>query len=463
MSIPPGSLVLTQVPSLSRESPPVESALDQRYPSGSRVVLAEIPVNPNHIRVLSQGLVAAGNPVVSYDGRHVFFSGKIRQARDWQIYKVPVSGGYPQALTSMPGGAFDPALLPDGSLVFASPVPKLGVKLSEQQPPALYRQAAWASPYQLTFGGLPATDPTVLSDGRILFVSSQLSVESSLAHEAALYTINNDGTEIAAFTSQHENPSMLRRPRQLADGRVVFLAYGCDSSRVAGSAEFVQMARPFKSLETLLENTSRSVRSVEQMTSGDLLLCAGNSSESTASARAYSLFRIGPTSRRLGTPLISDPAKDIVEAVEAAARCAPMGRLSSVDPVRSTGRFLCLDANYTAERSRTNAKAPNATRVRVLAARKPGQVSVLGEMSLQADGSFLAEVPADMPLGFETLDVQGQVLNHVPPVIWVRPGENRSCVGCHEPNNRSPHNVRPLALAAPIPRLDLGGATLTLK
>ena len=74
------------------------------------------------------------------------------------------------------------------------------------------------------------------------------------------------------------------------------------------------------------------------------------------------------------------------------------------------------------------------------------------------DGSFLAEVPADMPIGFETLDENGRVLRHEAPMIWVRPAENRSCIGCHEPHNRAPHNHRPLAVNAPMPCLSLTNA-----
>jgi hypothetical protein len=65
----------------------------------------------------------------------------------------------------------------------------------------------------------------------------------------------------------------------------------------------------------------------------------------------------------------------------------------------------------------------------------------------------MAEVPADLPLGFEALDDHRQVLRRVAPMIWLRPGENRSCVGCHAPHNHSPHNQRPLAVRVPVPLL----------
>ena len=94
----------------------------------------------------------------------------------------------------------------------------------------------------------------------------------------------------------------------------------------------------------------------------------------------------------------------------------------------------------------------------MLAQTSPGNISALGEVLVQADGSFLAEVPADMPIGFESLDENGRVLRNEAPMIWVRPAENRSCIGCHEPHNRAPHNHRPLAVSVPITILGLKNA-----
>ena len=96
--------------------------LDARYPQGSRVILAVPPLNPGNVRVLSQGLVAAGEPFVTPDGQRALFAGKRTPDGAWQIYDVSLGGGKPRALTSMPGGATSPSLLADGSVVFVSPV-----------------------------------------------------------------------------------------------------------------------------------------------------------------------------------------------------------------------------------------------------------------------------------------------------------------------------------------------------
>ena len=450
-SVPPGALVLTQSPATAAAVAATDT-LDSRYPSGSRVVLVESPLGSRRVQVFSKGLAAAGDPVVSYDGRHVFFAGKAT-AGDWQIYQGNLAGGHLQMLTSMPGGAMSPALLPNGSLVFASPVPKIGKANYSQPASALYVQSPGGQPRRLTFSSRAITEPTMLSDGRILFVLTQPPDSSNSVSGPALFTINNDGTEISAFAGPEDPASTIQQPRLLADGRVVFLVSKSGSDSPGGSAEFVRTARPFQSRAPLLPGVTARVCSVQPASNGDLLVCAENSSGAKAS---LALFRVNSATTILGAPLLADPAWNVCEAVEVSPHRQPMGRLSTMDLTKSTGKILCLNANFSNDP--VAGSTPAATRVRVLAETSPGNICALGEVPVQADGSFLAEVPADVPLGFESLDENGRVLRHEAPMLWVRPAENRSCVGCHEPRNRAPHNHRPLAVNVPITCLVLKNA-----
>ena len=445
---PAGALVLMQSP-VTATTTPASDILDLRYPPGSRVVLMEAPLGSGRVQVLSEGLAAAGDPVVSYDGQRVFFAGKAGAAGEWQIYQEDLAGGHPQMLTSMPGGAMSPALLPNGSLVFASPVPKIGGPNYSQPPSALYVQSPGGQPRQLTFSFRSIAEPTMLADGRILFVSTQPPESSNSASGPALFTVNNDGTEITAFASPEDPASAIQQPRLLADGRVVFLVSKSGSS----VAEFVRTARPFQSRAPLFPGVTARVSSVEAASNGDLLVCAENAS---GARTLLALFRVSPTATTLGAPLLADPAWNNCEAVEVSPHRQPMGRISSMDLTKSTGKILCLDANFTSDPA--NGTAPATTHVRVLAQTSPGNISVLGEVPVQADGSFLAEVPAEVPIGFESLDENGRVLRHEAPMIWVRPAENRTCIGCHEPHNRAPHNHRPLAVSLPMPSLSLKNA-----
>jgi len=445
---PTGALVLAQSPATAATTPATD-ILDLRYPSGSRVVLMEAPLGSGRVQVLSEGLVAAGDPIISYDGQRVFFVGKASVTGDWQIYQEDLAGGRPQTLTSVSGGAMSPALLPNGSLVFASPVPKIGGPNSSQPSSALYVQSPGGQPRQLTFSSRSITEPTMLADGRILFVSTQPPASYNSASGPALFTVNNDGTEITAFAGPEDLASSIQQPRLFADGRVAFLVSKSGSS----SAEFVRTARPFQSRALLFPGVTARISSVEAASNGDLLVCADNTSGGKTS---LALFRVSPAATALGAPLLADPAWNDCEAVEVSPHRPPMGRLSTMDLTKSTGKILCLNANFTSDPA--DGTSAVATHVRVLAETAPGIMCALGEVAVQTDGSFLAEVPANVPIGFEALDENGRVLRREAPMIWVRPAENRTCIGCHEPHNRAPHNHRPLAVSVPMTSLALKSA-----
>ena len=83
---------------------------------------------------------------------------------------------------------------------------------------------------------------------------------------------------------------------------------------------------------------------------------------------------------------------------------------------------------------------------------------VLGTVPQAADGSFFVEVPADRMVHFQVLDSDRDVIATSLTWVYARPGETRSCVGCHEPPGSTPRmNLRPKAVAAePVPCLPFG-------
>ncbi len=68
---------------------------------------------------------------------------------------------------------------------------------------------------------------------------------------------------------------------------------------------------------------------------------------------------------------------------------------------------------------------------------------VLGTAPLSADGSFYVEVPPDRLIHFQILDSDRRVVGN--QLVWMygRPGEMRSCVGCHEAADTTPVVARP--------------------
>ncbi len=299
---------------------------------------------------------------------------------------------------SVPAPDLSRTLLADGSRVTVSPERKETDGWYPARPSQLWAKPQGDAPArQLTFGSASVADPVVLDDGRVLFVSAMPPSLSVPGTHLALFAVNSDGTGVLPYACQHDGAPWVRQPRELPGGIVAFRA--SDSPGGKERWESVFSARPFRSR--------------------------------------------GPL-----------PAALVKEAESSGPRAGkPMGRLSTVDPSMKTGILLCLDARRNSE---SESPMPVA-RVRILAG-GAGSAKALGEVPLAADGSFLAEVPADLPLGIQALDEQGRVVRELTPWIWVRPGENRACIGCHEPHGMAPRNQRPLAVKAPPVTLALPAA-----
>ncbi|MEP7298447.1 MAG: hypothetical protein ABI702_19865 [Burkholderiales bacterium] len=58
---------------------------------------------------------------------------------------------------------------------------------------------------------------------------------------------------------------------------------------------------------------------------------------------------------------------------------------------------------------------------------------ILGYAPIEPDGSFKLQVPADTPIGLAVVDAEGRAFQTHTSWINVRPGERRTCDGCHSP------------------------------
>jgi formylglycine-generating enzyme required for sulfatase activity len=65
---------------------------------------------------------------------------------------------------------------------------------------------------------------------------------------------------------------------------------------------------------------------------------------------------------------------------------------------------------------------------------------ILGTVPVEEDGSALFRVPANMPISIQPLDRKGRALQLMRSWMTAMPGENVSCVGCHEKQNSVPLN-----------------------
>ncbi len=91
---------------------------------------------------------------------------------------------------------------------------------------------------------------------------------------------------------------------------------------------------------------------------------------------------------------------------------------------------------------------------------------ILGYAPVEPDGSFKLLVPADVPLGLAILDTKGRALQTHLNWIQVRPGERRTCDGCHSPrrgaalNSGAVVNTMPAAINTALSSDHRSGETM---
>jgi hypothetical protein len=75
---------------------------------------------------------------------------------------------------------------------------------------------------------------------------------------------------------------------------------------------------------------------------------------------------------------------------------------------------------------------------------------LLGTVPVEEDGSAYFRAPSQKLLYFQAVDQAGRAVQGMRSVVYLQPGERRSCIGCHEPPNVVPPPRRVLAaLRAP--------------
>ena len=98
---------------------------------------------------------------------------------------------------------------------------------------------------------------------------------------------------------------------------------------------------------------------------------------------------------------------------------------------------------------------PNANNPKVGEANASPGKQVLGTVPVEKDGSAYFVAPAKTPILFQALDARGRAVQTMRSLTYLQPGEQASCVGCHE--------KRTQAFSAGAPGLALNGAPADIK
>ncbi|MDY0166552.1 MAG: HEAT repeat domain-containing protein [Thermoguttaceae bacterium] len=417
---------------------------------GRKLVVLD-PLGPDaKPRVLieaGQGVI--GSPSTSYDGKSIYVAMAPEGTSFFHIYRVPVDGTAPQQLTSGPFHDIDPAELPDGRIVFTST--RIGTFEEYHAAPsrALFVMQPDGSRIQsITHTPIFDNEPKVLADGRIAFIRSD-NFFGRAKVETQIHAVRPDGTaghtevgtDVGAVYGHRLRLLGYGSPAPLPDGRLAVISSHGNFVATPGGAEssFHRLPGP------------GGLGDLAPLPDGRLLATVLN--HRAGDRRSRVLAVIDPADNRLVKVYESDDVP-IHSPVFVGARPRPPLLPDTVqdDPrvglPSATGFLYAQNVHIT---RKTHADWGQIRAIRVLRSRGKSmrsshwdfvhqgkEVTELGTVPIGPDGSFSVEVPADVPLALQAVDAQGRSELNEMSWLYVRPGEKRSCVGCHEPRRATP-------------------------
>jgi len=280
------------------------------------------------------------------------------------------------------------------------------------------------SPQRLTFAPGRHVTQDVLRDGRILFQS-----------DGELFTVYPDGTGVESLRCDH-GPRR-NGARQIASGDVIFNVGGRLARFTSALATQTDVAQP----------QGESAGPIAEVSPGTWVVSLRKPN------RPFGLYLWTQEGSR--TELLEAPAgMNAIQPAMLQPRTPAKQFPSGLVETRTNGNLLCLDA-----RASKDPINEAIAIVQVYSRDAAGTPVLLGRQNVAGDGSFYVQVPADRPLRIELLNASGRTVRAERDWFWMRPSEQRICVGCHTGPERAPENKVPEILLRSIVPEKLLGAT----
>jgi len=487
----------------------------RQRPGGGLFVL-ELPGVSLRVRDVLGAQLPAGSvlePSLSFDGRRIAFSFVATPAQPlastalpvneeggeegyFHLYEVGVDGRGLRQLTS---GRYDdlmPCWLPDGALAFVSTRRRgysrcFGPNFSRRwHSYTLHRlEPGGGEPRILSLNDVSEWFPSLAHDGRLLFARWDYIDRDAVTHQN-LWAARPDGTNpVAVWGNALPKPHCTFQARAVPGSPKLAFIASAHHAITGGPLCLLDPRAGANSLAALQRLTPGPLPEAEPGAVGEYYNAPWPLSEDLFLV-AYSPERLifegqGPNpDHALGIYLLDaagnrellyrDPLLGATNPQPLTPRAAPPLLPSSVDPRGSAEGEMVLADVYqglpgvprgTVKELRVVQIHPKTTWLanapKIGIAGEENTRTILGTVPVDPDGSARFVVPAHAAVLFQALDADGCAVQTMRSITWVQPGEQVSCIGCHERQRNAPPAGRvPLALGRPASRLtpgELGG------
>lgn len=452
-------------------------------------------VDPAHPEKPARTLFADPNGCIydmniSYNAKTLFFSYRRSEEQYWHLWQINVDGTGLKQLTDGPYHDISPCLMPNGEIVFVS-TRRFGYTVCQPGPTTnLYVMGANGGNLRcVSMNTLADFSPQMLSDGRVLFTRWEY-VDRDLTYRQSLWTQNPDGTAYQLFfgnTIRDVGTFWQARPLPGSTDRLVATfaphhgwphgaiglidrKHGVEGPKGKG---FVYISKEFPSIQD--KANEWSYRDPFPL-NGRSFLCSYGGGDAYR-FRTYLLdandnkrllyedpemgcyfpmplqpvevphevpSRLGPSSWSVPTTTVDNAMGTflLVDVYQGLAPTIEHGRVKSLRVMEQVRKTEDLD-------SRAYDQSPVMSYGTYYAKRCWGTVPV------EADGSAHFRAPALREIYFQVLDAEGRELQRMTSAVQLMPGEQLSCVGCHEPRDTSVSPDHRIPLAALEPPRDL--------
>jgi hypothetical protein len=484
-----------------------DAQAERNFRAGGKLCVAEWQDGLWQETVLSEtkeGLIRDAD--VDFDGKKILFSLKTSdRGDDYHLYELDVATRESRQLTDGAGRAdYEGCYLPDGNILFNSTRCMQIVDCWWTEVSNLYRcDKNGKNILRLTFDQVHDNYPTVTDDGRVLYTRWEYNDRSQM-YPQPLFQMAQDGTQQTAVYGENSwFPTTIIHARGIPNSGKIFAVATGHHSRQPGDLILIDPSKGRQEAEgvTLVApvRPTKSVTVDALGQDGDLfaypypideksLLAMYNpdgwqkldGKRHEERATGFGLYWMGIDGRR--ELLVSRQGLSCGRPVPLRARARPATKPSMVNLKKPSGTFYVQDV-YAGE---AMAGVPRGTvktlRVLGLDYRLAGigangnggpgggamistPVAVgngawdpkilIGDAPVHADGSVFFTTDARAPVYFMLLDDKGRMVQTMRSWTLLQPGENASCVGCHEPKNSVP-----LASARPTRALAAGAKPL---
>ncbi len=458
---------------------------------GSEIVKLSPPTPQGKITVLSKGFYGVEEPELSYDAKKIIFSGKKTANDRWEVWEMNVDGTGQRQITKGMGDVCSPCYMPDGRIVFSS-TRHVAMKPERRRDEydrdharlAHRCNADGSNVEQISFNVSSDSEFIVMRDGRLMFQSWQHhGIRFMSSGASAFFTMNPDGTGFTDFWG-NQRGSFRWKQREMPDGRIVFIDSTFHHCYGGGQVGMITPGDPNdpKTLKILTPDVKKSgpdspggrYRDPYPTQDGRLMVVWSPRAAWSAYRNPggpnieWGIYWFDYETKKAVRPIYNDPKYQSLNPI--ALESQPVPQIipdHGIDRTKTSGTLLCLNAYLGQLDKEAYIKPGQIKKVRIIEGFgihdedpffrtfPPGigyssfgsssnsisnfeQKRVVGEAPVAEDGSFYVEVPADTVLHWQTLDKNGMALQDALTWAWVRPGERRVCVGCHEKRTTIP-------------------------